>query len=30
MKEGKKFYMLYRGETDDGLTGRIGLATSPS
>ncbi len=26
VKEGKKFSMLYRAETDDGLTGRIGLA----
>ncbi|MBW2057487.1 MAG: glycosidase [Deltaproteobacteria bacterium] len=26
--EGESFYMLYRAETDDGLTGRIGLAVS--
>jgi predicted GH43/DUF377 family glycosyl hydrolase len=28
LKEGDKFYMLYRAETDDGLTGSIGLAES--
>jgi predicted GH43/DUF377 family glycosyl hydrolase len=26
LKEGERFFMLYRAETDDGLTGRIGLA----
>ncbi len=28
IKEGKKFYMFYRAESDDSLTGRIGLAES--
>jgi len=28
IKEGENFYMLYRAECDDGLTGRIGLAQS--
>lgn len=28
IKEGREFFMLFRAETDDGLTGRIGLAMS--
>ncbi|NWF91873.1 MAG: family 43 glycosylhydrolase [Syntrophaceae bacterium] len=28
LKEGERFLMVYRAETDDGLTGRIGLAES--
>lgn len=28
LKEGNKFYMLYRAESDDPITGRIGLAES--
>lgn len=27
-KEGDRFYLFFRGENEDGLTGRIGLATS--